>query len=262
MKAQNIVMLVIALAAGLAAVFLAKSYIDQEIADYKKNIDDQYAPIKVVVANADLQRGQILNSNNLAVRPVPKEFVHEDAIRPNEADSVIGHRLVYSIQQGEALLSNHVAFSKGDTFSNLIDEGKRAITFPVDVLSSQNGMMAPGDMIDMLVTLKDDDTEKTFPMLTNILVIATGTQVEEINNSIDGGPVNYQSITLHVTPNEAAMITHASSEGEITVMLRSRSDSNRLKMAAITKNTLLGKKNAQLDPTPEGPRIIRAGVKQ
>lgn len=260
MKTQNIVMLVIALLAGLAAVYLAQNYIDQEVSQHKNKIDEQYKPIKIVVAKRSLQRGEILNSSLLAIRHVPSAFVHGDAIRPGEVDSILGHRLVYSLNQGESMLSTHVAYSKGDTFSNLIDDGKRAITFPVDVLSSMTGMMAPGDLIDLLVTLKDGDTEKTFPMLTSVLVMATGTEIDEIGVAqVEAN--KYQTITLHVTPEEAAMITHANNEGDITVLLRSRSDNKQLAMSAVTKNTLLGRKNKQLKASPTGPRIIRAGKK-
>lgn len=258
MKIQNILMLVVALLAGIGAVYLAQNYIEQEITGYKTEIDEKYKLTRVVVARRSLQRGQVLDNTVLAVREVPSAFVHSDAIRPNEVDSVFGHRMVYPLNQGESLLSTHIAYSKGDTFSNLVDSGKRAITFPVDVLSSMTGMLAPGDIIDLLVTLKDESTEKTFPMLTNVTVMATGTSIDELGIKQESTN-KFQTITLHVTPEDAAMITHARTEGEVTVLLRSRSDSSPLAMSAVTKDTLLGRKNKQLKAPPRGPRIIRAG---
>lgn len=258
MKVQNIIMLMIALLCGVAAVYLTKDYINTQVDTYRAEIDEKYKPIEVVVANRNLQRGQVLQMGMLALRKVPSGFVHQDAIRPGEVESVVGHKLVFSLNSGESLLSTHVAFSKGDTFSNLIEDGKRALSFPVDVLSSMTGMLAPGDIVDLLVTLQDDDTEKTIPLLTNIAVMATGDSTDELGapDGSGAGP-SYQTITLHVTPDEASKITHARSAGDITVLLRSRSDDEQMRLAAVTKNTLFGRKNKQLAPGPSGPRIIR-----
>jgi len=263
MKIQNLIMLFIALAAGLAAVYLTKNYIESEVSDYKAGIDAQYKPVKIVVAARPLQRGEVLNSDVLLIRPMPATFVHDEAIRPSEVDIALGHRLVHSINKGEALLSTHIAYSKGDTFSNLIADGKRAISFPVDVLSSVTGMMAPGDVIDLLLTINDGDQEKTFPILSNVAIIATGTQVDElgVNRDTERAGGRFQTITLHVTPDEAAKVTHALAEGDITVLLRSRSDSSKLTMGTVTKNTLLGKKKTTAKPKRRGPQIIRAGSK-
>ncbi len=258
MKVQNIIMLVIALACGLAAVFLTRDYINTQIDDYKAVIDDKYKPIEVIVATRGLQRGEVLSKHMLAIRNVPSGFVHKDAIRPGEVESIIGHKLVYSLNGGESLLATHVALSKGDTFSNLIDGGKRAISFPVDVLSSLTGMLSPGDMIDLLVTLDDDGVEKTIPLLTSVVVIATGNTTDEIAGPESAGrKAGFQTITLHVTPADAAKITIARAEGDITVLLRSRSDVDKLQLAAVTKNTLFGRKNRQLKAASTGPRIIR-----
>ena len=84
-------MLVVALVAGLAAVYLARSYIDNQVAQHKERLDEQYKPVKIVVAKRNLQRGEILNTDLLAVRPVPSAFIHSDAIRPGEVDTVLRH---------------------------------------------------------------------------------------------------------------------------------------------------------------------------
>ena len=256
MKLQNAIMIFIALICGVAAVFLTKDYINSEIEGYKTEIDKKYKPLDIIVANRNLQRGEVMNKGMLAVRSMPSGFVHKDAIRPSEVDSVIGHKLVYSLNGGEALLTTHVAFSKGDTFSNLIEEGKRALTFPVDVISSVSGLVSPGDIIDLLVTLDDNNVEKTISLQKNVTIMATNQVTDELSNpdSKKGSASSrIRTITVHVTPEEASKIVHARTVGKITVTLRSRTDAADLKLATVTKNTLFGRRYG----TRSGPRIIR-----
>jgi len=202
----------------------------------------------------------------LSARAVPGAYLHTEAIRPAGVDSIIGHKVVFPVKAGETLLASHVAITKGDTFSNLIEEGRRAISFSVDVLASLTGMLSPGDSIDLLMTIEDERIkgEKTVPLLTNIVVMATGTRTQEIDpQSESGANARFQTITLHVTPQEAALITHAQAEGELTVLLRPRSDSNEVEFTTVNKNTLLGRENKNRNRVRiRRAQIIRAGVRE
>lgn len=241
MSKQTIILIIISLVCGSAAVYLSRSYVNDEISSYKQNIDKQYKPVKVVVAKRPISRGELLSVNVLAVRDMPKAFVHSDAIRPGEIDTVLGFKMVYGLGQGESLLSSHVGSTKGASFSNLIEAGKRAITFPVDTLSSISGMITPGDHIDLFATLDNGGIENTLPIITNIIIIATGVVTDEVERSGSKSNRNYQNITLHVAPLVAAQIAHARSVGSLMITLRSRGDNTPLDLKPVTTRTLLGK---------------------
>lgn len=256
MGQKTILLIIVAVLCGGAALYMVNRYVSEEITEYRESVDAQYEPVQVVVAAADLSRGDLLTTNNLQVRDVPKSFVHRDAVRPSEVDSIMGANLLYALGSGEPLLATHVQHSSVDAFSNLIEVGKRAMTFPVDTLSSISGMITPGDVIDIFGTLKNGEEESTVPLLTNIRVMATGESVGAANGDFDNnnGPQNrYQNITLHVEPAVAAKIAHARSVGTLSVVLRSRIDQLPMELEPVTTRTLLGKAAYRQIP------IIRGG---
>jgi pilus assembly protein CpaB len=254
MNNRTIILVVVALMCGAGALYLVNRYVNDEITEYRQSVDARYEPVQVVVAANDLSRGETLNSSNLQVREVPKSFVHRDAVRPSEVDSVMGANLVYALGSGEPLLATHIQHSNVDSFSNLIEVGKRAMTFPVDTLSSISGMISPGDIIDIFGTLKNGEVENTVPLLQNIRVMATGETVRENEQAVrNSNQLRYQTITLHVEPEIAARIAHARSVGTLSVALRSRIDQLPMEFEPVTTRTLLGKAAYRQIP------IIRGG---
>ena len=55
--------------------------------------------------------------------------------------------------------------------------GKRAITFPVDEINSISGMLQPGDKIDLIATIRQLNNDVTYPLLQDVQILATGTQL-------------------------------------------------------------------------------------
>jgi len=159
---------------------------------------------------------------------------------------------------GESLLTNFLASSKSSGFSNLIEKGKRALTFPVDVVSSLSGLLRPGDRIDLMVTL-NQGKRVTLPLLKDVTILATGGIVDDVGRMSDDGA--YQTITITVSPLNAAKITHARNVGSVTVVLRSGKDSDK-NIAGnelthrITVRDLLGKSKRKTKRHPKVDVII------
>lgn len=240
MHKQNIILIVISLVCGIAAIFLARNYVSTEIDGYKKSIDEQYQPVKVVVAARDLKRGTAISADNLSVREVPRGFIQHGTVVPAEVSEFFGIRLAFGIKAGDMLTGVYLGNVKGATFSSMIEKGKRAITFPVDIVSSISGMMVPGDVIDIFATLDNGEFENTLPIITQVQVIATGTVTDEITGPGAGPGRNFQNITLHVEPIIAAKIAHARSVGRLMVTLRGRGDDAQLRVPPVSTHTLLG----------------------
>ncbi len=207
-----------AILSGVGAVYFTDNYISKVVKDEQERLSKQYKPTKIVVAKRNLRVGDVLDYENLAIREMPYGFIHASAIRSEHADTVVGKRIMQSLNAGESLLSNFLASRTGSGFSNLIEEGKRALTFPVDVVSSMSGLLRPGDKIDLMVTLKQGDSV-TRPLLKNVNILATGGIVDDEGRLSESG--SYQTITISVIPLNAAKITHARDIGKVTVVLRS-----------------------------------------
>jgi len=241
-----------ALGAGSAAAYFANDYIDKSVQQRRAEIDSLYASTKVVVANADLRPGTLVSGDTVAVREVPKAFLHSDAVLADDWSSVAGRVLSHSLRSGEPVLASHLAQDVGAGFSSQLEPGMRALTFAVDDESSIAGMLAPGDHIDIFFTTTTSHESVTLPLLTNIPVIATGvrtlTNTAYVDSRRDAG--QYHTVTVSVQPGDAAKITHAQDAGKITITLRQPQDAAPIQVARVTKGTLLNGNRILKSATP------------
>ncbi len=249
------ILLAVALVSGGASAYFMNEYIDNKVTARQAEIDRQYTPVEAVVAAYDIRVGETLSFENLLVRKVPSGFLHTDAITPDFVDNIVGRRLLYPIARGEVLLQSHAATKMGTSFSALIPDGERALTFPVDQVTSVNGLLRPGDSIDLLVTM-DDTNQKTYTLtlLSEVTVLATGEAVDELDATESGA--TYQTITLSVSAENAAKITHAREAGTLSVILRAPSDKGEAFSARVDDAYLMGKKPVS---KRRGIEIIRGG---
>jgi pilus assembly protein CpaB len=228
------------LAAGGAAYF-ANDYIDSSIAQRQADLEAQYEKVEVIVADKDLVTGDVLSNRTVKKRPVPRAFMPVDAVTATEWQSIAGALLTIPVKGGEPVLRSYLATNPGAGFSATLPEGMRALTFPVNDESSIAGFLAPGDRIDLLFTTSNGTENMTVPLLYAVPVIATG--VETLTNartlSENQAQGSYRTVTVAVTPEDAAKITLAKDAGQITVALRRAEDASPLTLAAVTKQTLL-----------------------
>lgn len=230
-----------ALAAGGGAAYFVKGYISGEVQAEREQLQKQYRLVNVVVAKADLRPGSVLSSQTVAVREVPNTFLHADAVRSEHWTEIAGRVLSRSVHSGETILNSHLAQGAGAGFSAQLPDGMRALTFPVDEEASIAGMLAPGDRIDLLFTTAAANDSVTLPLLFSVPVIAAGlrTQANEhsLPDRLQSGP--FRTITVAVTPADAAKITLAQEAGRITVTLRQPNDQAITHIARVTKTSLL-----------------------
>lgn len=265
MKGSVVTALMIAGALGAsgAAAYFANSYIDKTISGRRSQLDSQYQPVRVVVANADLRPGSFLSAQTVAIREVPRTFLHSEAVFAERWNTIAGRVLAHAIHSGEPVLLSHLAQDVGAGFSSQLKAGMRALTFPVDDQASISGMLAPGDHIDIFFTTLAGNESVTLPLLLDIPVIATGirttTNAPYLDEKRQGS--QYNTVTVSVTPDDAAKITLAQDAGKITIALRQPNDSEVVRISRITKQTLLQPDRATKAAT-RSPRveIILGGI--
>lgn len=251
-----------ALAAGGGAAYFAKGYISNEVRSEREQLQGQYKLISVVVAKADLAPGAVLSAQTVALRDVPKTFLHADAIASDRWNDIAGRVLSRGVRSGEPILSSHLAQGPGAGFSAQLSEGMRALTFPVNEEASIAGMLAPGDRIDLLFTTSASNESITVPLLSGIPVIATGLRTQSNQNALpEKLQAAFRTITVSVSPSDAAKITLAQEAGRITVALRQPHDETPARIARITKNALLkGDEPATISRARARVQIILGGV--
>ena len=214
------VILGVALGIGLLAALVASSYLSNKMAAIDKLAKGTTEA--VVVAKVDMLKGAKLNSESLAVRPVPVEFVPSSAVRPEDFSRLDGQVLDYPVKAGEMIMWNLVEGKKVPTFSARVGVGRRAMTVPVDEINSISGMLEPGDTIDLMVTMELGGKKNTFPLMQSAVVMATGQR--SVDDAKSGERRQYSTVTLDTTPEQAQHVIVARESGKITALLRNPED--------------------------------------
>ena len=109
--------------------------------------------VSVVVAKDDIMKGQKIKVGDFAVRQIPSNYVHPNAIPPGAFNDYVGRFLVEDISRGKPLLTSFIDVTFPRDFSDLVKKGRRAITVQVDEPISIAGMMRPGNRIDIFVNI-------------------------------------------------------------------------------------------------------------
>lgn len=142
--------LAVAIVAGLAAAFLAvhtlRSREEAALARLYANRADNL--IRAVVPVRDIPAGTILDLGMVAARNIPGDTAPADVITPETFDSYAGHRVNVPLLQGKPILSSYLSGRR--TLADIIDPDKLAMTFTVDNISTLDGMLQPGDHVDVL----------------------------------------------------------------------------------------------------------------
>ncbi|WZP00652.1 Flp pilus assembly protein CpaB [Isosphaeraceae bacterium EP7] len=184
----------------------------------------------VLYAAADIQRGETIKKASLSVRRVPKEQVPEGCLT-KEADAVerVAH---FPMLKGDVLSDLKLApKGSGSGMAALIRPGMRAFTIQTASLSSSMaGFLLPGNKVDVLLTVASqgaaDDPSgggSATTILQNIEILAVHTSVDAPSaNKMD--PDQARSVTLLVTPKQAARLDLGQNKGTLHLTMRNPLD--------------------------------------
>lgn len=246
------VVLGVALVIGLLAALAARSYLSTRVEAIEARSKGK--TVNVLVAKHDVAKGATLSKDNVAVRPIPVEFAHSVAMTPDDFERVAGQPLAYPVKSGEMLLWGLMETQRAPTFSARVETGRRAMTVPVDEINSISGMLEPGDIIDLMLSMERNGKRITFPLMQSVQVMATG------QRSVDdaaGGERSYSTVTLDTTPQQAQNIIVAREAGKLTALLRNPQDKEPIGKGSYDMAALLGQSGA---PTARGVAAPRRGV--
>ena len=224
--------LVLALAGGVLGVvasILAYVYLEREETKLRDKVHTEQTKdlVPVVVAKFPLAAGTAIGDNNMAIRQVPKDYVYPDTVLPGNFDKLQGQALIKPLAQGQPLLLSYLAEGGAAGLADKVKDGRRAVSINVDEVSSFNGLLMPGDRIDLMLSSRGNGGTMVVPLLQGVKVIATGSQYAPIQNAQPGGDkfgLRYATVTLDVTPEEAERVVLARDAGTLTAVLRGRGD--------------------------------------
>jgi pilus assembly protein CpaB len=215
--------------------------------------------VPVIVAKSELPEGAVISPETVSIREVPAEWAQSGALKPQEFAGVERGTLRTPLGEGEMLMWPMIDKPGEQSVASLVADGRRAVTVPVDEISSLSGMLQPNDRIDLIVTLDTDDQSVSFPLLQQVRVIATGTRLQRSGDE-DTEAAGYSTITLDASPQEARRIIAARDAGRLTAMLRNPGDRRPLAEYRLSAGDLLGRpdpvKPASTPVSGAGMRIV------
>ncbi|MFC3394421.1 Flp pilus assembly protein CpaB [Brenneria rubrifaciens] len=220
-------------------------------------------PVAVLVAAKDLHPGDFLDASSLrwqvTEEPVSRTF---NFIRGKDSQTLLlGATLRETVTEGAPLTSNVVVKPNEPGFvAAVLRKGMRAISIPTNAVASNAGLVAAGDRVDIILSLKKDDQPELQASRTQAIalpLLASQTIVRDLrvlalNNQTDtdvrprqdvaleegaageasarsrtpaansrSRAVSYQTVTVEVTPQQAEVLAVAKEVGMLHLALRS-----------------------------------------
>lgn len=178
----------------------------------------------IVVADRAMQLGTRLDANNVRLIPWPGDEPVAGMFR--RIEDCEGRAVITNLAENEPVLESKLAAKEaGAGLPATIPQGMRAVSVAVNDVVGVAGFVIPGTMVDVLVTGQvpgaTGQNNITRTILENIRVLAAGQKVEQDR---EGKPQTVPVITLLVTPEDAARLTMAATEGKIQLSLRNTID--------------------------------------
>jgi pilus assembly protein CpaB len=226
--------------------------------DLVKLKGDQVEAVTVVVAATDLNWGTKLKKEMLKTVPYMKESLPEGHF--SDPAMLEGRVVVTPLKMREPVLEYRLAPVNVTTggVSAVIKSGMRAVAVKGDKVIGISGFIQPGNRVDVLVTLKDprNKEETTKLVLSNVQVLAAGTEVEE---NEEGKPNPVDVYTLEVDPEQAEKLSLAATKGKLQFALRNMMDTETV----LTKGATIPQTLASLrgdPPKPKTPEAVKRWV--
>jgi pilus assembly protein CpaB len=246
-NSRSIIMLGLAVLAGLFAVVLASQWINRQ-ANNSAN--------KIAVAAMDINLGQKITPENTKfvawpAGSVPKgNFVDAKALENRFSKT--------SIQSGEPVLESKLApAGSSGGLSAVVADGKRAMTVRVNDVVGVAGFALPGTFVDIIVNTQEEnsvtsgrskDQNISKIVLERILVLAAAQE----SGRDETKPKVVNAVTLEVTPEQAELLDLARSVGTLSLVLRNQTEMQSAQTEGATKKSLLNKEEvAETPPKPE-----------
>lgn len=217
------------------------------------------AVVSVVVPTRDLPPGVLISSANFASREIPADLARADNVQEADFDSIAGRALLKAVRRGTPIRHSDVAGLDARDFSELLAKGMRAITIEADMTNSTDRMLKPGDRVDLVLLASDrtatpgtrGNSDVAQLLLSDVAVLATGQDTRtpdrgEAFTARQSGDTrgDYGSITLSVTPTQAAKIALAQKIGTLRAILRNPDDKIPTPTVSVTAPSLFAREEA------------------
>ena len=242
---KNKLILLLAIIFGGVAAFGAFQYMRTMESTYK--LSGNYT--QVATAKGTIPARTEIQGGMLEFIEIPVEYAMPGALL--DPANAVGKLARGDIYPGEHITSAKL-MSREDQQGGLavkVEEGKRAVAIPANIVSSIHGLIEVNDHVDVLVTFwyKVEEVDPATGNKEDKEYVATSTIIENVpvlavNSKTIGAVVEseeVETITLMVRPEEAQMIALSVMQGDIQLSLRSPEDDRGVNIPSVGIEGLL-----------------------
>lgn len=221
-----------------------------------------------IVAKVDIAPKTKITPEMVGEVRVPPEYIQPGTV--TSLDKVVGIVTREHIVSGEQVSERRlVREGKSVGFTGIIPRDKRAVTVAVNEVTGVAGFVRAGDYTDIVVTF---DTAAvgdhvSYVLMQNILVLAANrdTEIGTADATVKESTKELSktgTVTMAVTPDEAAKLTLAEEKGKIRLVLRPYLPLNGIVIAeTVSPIDLVGShvspaKNQQAPPAQQQPVYV------
>src|SRR5437763_742168 len=235
MRKGNLFILLLAIAMGGVAAYLARNWIAAQA-----NVSPTEKSATVVAAAIPLKFGTVLSPENVIELSWPSGKIPVGAYATKDELFKEGRRVALApMQQNELLLRTKITGpGQRATLSALLDGGKRAVTVRVDDVRGVAGFVLPGDRVDVILTRavahSTGQENVSDVLLQHVKVLA----VDQVVNERQEHPTLARAVTLEVDTDQAQKILLATNVGKLSLILRQAGESNPVAAQRVTESDL------------------------
>jgi pilus assembly protein CpaB len=247
MRTSSIVTLFVAIAMGVVAALLARSWMQSQ-----QHASAEGTTGTIVVAAAPLTFGVTITEDKIAEIPWAAKTLPEGAFATKQQMFKDGRRIALTpIERGEPILRVKItAPGQRGSLSTLLEEGKRAVTIRVDDVRGVAGFILPGDRVDVvLIRTEAVATGQSYSelILQNVKVLA----VDQLaGQQPDKATVLAKAVTLEATADQAQKVLLATNIGRLSLILRQPGEGHSETSRRITEKDL-----SDMPPPQPPPKV-------
>lgn len=234
MRQRVVIILMAALVVAAVASYVVYRMVEVRVAKGPVQITH------VVIAARNLEIGALVGDSDLKMGdwpgPMAKGMVTSKA-------AITGRGVISPMYEGEPILDYRLALTgAGGGMAATIPAGMRACAVKVNDVVGVAGFVVPGMRVDVLVTgtspnERTSSGPKVRTLLQNIQVLSAG---QNIQKDAEGKPVQVQVVNLLVTPEQAEVLSLASNETKIQLVLRNPLDQEKPKTPGSAVASIFG----------------------
>jgi len=183
----------------------------------------------IVVAGIDIPAHTTITTSMLTAEEKPAAGLEPDAVNASQASAIIGTTSLIAIPKGSDVTMRLVGHPSEVSLAVSLVPGERAIAIPIDRVKGINGLIQPGDRVDVIAIVppRGNEAPVARTILRAVKVLAIGRGLDATSASpgpdVDSAP----TATLDVTPAQADELALADSNSQLRLTLRSPKESPR-----------------------------------